>query len=214
MPDVSGLAKARRAFGQSIPDPVALDQSLENLPPANAPSAPTFASALVHDALLATEALDAATALAESLALQAGTRSMGEYAQLGGAAAVPHAELLRWEQSKRCGEKLRALHEALKTRADEARRAEYDVRRAAEARQHAEALLEAHERELVLLRRWRDEDATALRVQVRSLATPSPPSRIRSRLTAAHHRSSPRSCASRTPPSSPNARPTRSSSAK
>ena len=26
-------------------------------------------------------------------------------------AAVPHAELLRWEQSKRCGEKLRALHE-------------------------------------------------------------------------------------------------------
>ena len=101
---------------------------------------------------------------------------MGEYAQLGGAAAVPHAELLRWEQSKRCGEKLRALHEALKTRADEARRAEYDVRRAAEARQHAEALLEAHERELVLLRRWRDEDATALRVQVRSLATPSAPS--------------------------------------
>ena len=92
MPDVSGLAKARRAFGQSIPDPVALEQSLENLPPANTPSAPTFASALVHDALLATEALDAATALAESLALQAGTRSMGEYAQLGGAAAVPHAE--------------------------------------------------------------------------------------------------------------------------
>ena len=178
MPDVSGLAKARRAFGQSIPDPVALEQLLENLPPANAPSAPTFASALVHDALLATEALDAATALAESLALQAGTRSMGEYAQLGGAAAVPHAELLRWEQSKRCGEKLRALHEALKTRADEARRAEYDVRRAAEARQHAEALLEAHERELVLLRRWRDEDATALRVQVRSLATPSPPSHL------------------------------------
>ena len=133
MPDVSGLAKARRAFGQFIPDPVTLEQSLENLPPANAPSAPTFASALVHDALLATEALDAATALAESLALQAGTRSMGEYAQLGGAAAVPHAELLRWEQSKRCGEKLRALHEALKTRADEARRAEYDVRRAAEA---------------------------------------------------------------------------------
>ena len=170
MPDVSGLAKARRAFGQSIPDPVALEQSLENLPPANAPSAPTFASALVHDALLATEALDAATALAESLALQAGTRSMGEYAQLGGAAAVPHAELLRWEQSKRCGEKLRALHEALKTRADEARRAEYDVRRAAEARQHAEALLEAHERELVLLRRWRDEDATALRVQARALS--------------------------------------------
>ena len=72
------------------------------------------------------------------------------------------------DRSKRCGEKLRALHEALKTRADEARRADYDVRRAAEARQHAEALLEAHERELVLLRRWRDEDATALRVQVRS----------------------------------------------
>ena len=146
---------------------------MENLPPAAAPSAPTFAGA-VRDALLATEALDAATALAESLALQAGTRSMGEYAQLG-AAAVPHAELLRWEQSKRCDEKLRALHEALKTRADEARRASTTCA-ARRRRANAEALLEAHERELVL-RRWRDEDATA-RVRVRSLATPSPPSHI------------------------------------